>query len=223
MIALLVLFGTEGTATECTNEVGNSVFTLHAKDGTPVTWSKLRPLSVVLYGVSQTSEDQALVKESLVWLDDRLGLHSNILGMTNTPAHRSWYQSRFFNSTPPVNISFVYRIQSDLLNEPSAIAATVANPNSASHPEIITGAIAIDKVAFESLSSGKKRMVLRHELGHLVGFGHDVSDVMNPVLSSVRLELGSRKVWQFRDAAISQQNPSVLDSKLRELSLPFTP
>ena len=160
----------------------NSTFTLYTLDGHPILWDKNRTIEVVIEDLDRQEANRILVVRSLRWLEIELGIKSRIIGVTTIPASRLWFQSRSFGRIPPVNISFVRRRDSDLLRDPTAIAATVANPSRGLKPRIVTGAIAIDQFAFDALSSDKKELVLRHELGHLIGFGHDFSDVMNPNL-----------------------------------------
>lgn len=161
-----------------------SEFTHYKKDGSPVIWDKGRPLKVVMLG--SDSQSLRLVESALTWLHRELGIRTQIVGFTPIPASTSWYRNNIFGAPPPVNISFTFRYESDLLNDPSAIAATVANQNSSTRPAIVTGAIAIDRVAFVSLPRESRIALLRHELGHLVGFGHDESDVMSPILRDIR-------------------------------------
>lgn len=170
-----------------------SVFTKHAQDGSPVTWDQKREIDVVIHGVQTNDPDWRLVERSLKWLERELGVKSRIIGRTGIVASTNWFKVNTFGPVPPVNISFVQRQESDLLLNPAAIAAAVANPSKGLHPRIVTGAIAIDRAAITALTLGKKELVLRHELGHLVGFGHEISDLMNPELGGCSCRTFSRK------------------------------
>jgi hypothetical protein len=170
-----------------------SVFTKYAQDGSPVIWDQEQEIKVVIYGVHTTDPNWKLVEKSLKWLERELGVKSRVIGGTGIVASTNWFKVNTFGSVPPVNISFVQRQESDLLLDPAAIAAAVANPSKGLHPRIVTGAIAIDRVAITALTSGKKELVLRHELGHLVGFGHEISDLMNPELGDCSCRTFSRK------------------------------
>ena len=176
-----------------------SVFTKYAQDGSPVTWDQEREIEVVIYGVHTADPHWKLVEKSLKWLERELGVKSRIIGSTEISASINWFKVNTFGSIPPVNISFVQRQESDLLLNPAAIAAAVANPSKGIHPTIVTGAIAIDRDAITALTSGKKELVLRHELGHLVGFGHEISDLMNPELGGCSCRTLSRnKITQYQ-------------------------
>jgi hypothetical protein len=176
----------------------DSVFTKYAHDGSPVTWDQEREIEVVIYGVHTADTNWKLVEKSLQWLERELGVKSRIIGSTEIAASINWYKVNTFGLIPPVNISFVHRQESDLLAKPAVIAATVANPTRGLRPRIITGAIAIDRVTIAAFSEGKKELVLRHELGHLVGFGHEISDLMNPELGGCACRTLSRnKIIQF--------------------------
>lgn len=176
-----------------------SVFTKYAQDGSPVTWDQEREIEVVIYGVHKVDPHWKLVEKSLKWLERELGVKSRIIGRTGIVASTNWFKVNTFGPVPPVNISFVQRQESDLLLNPAAIAAAVANPSKGLHPRIVTGAIAIDRAAITALTPGKKELVLRHELGHLVGFGHEISDLMNPELGGCSCQTISRaKVIQFQ-------------------------
>jgi len=170
-----------------------SVFTKYEQDGSPVIWDKEQEIKVVIYGVHTADPNWKLVEKSLKWLERELGLKSRIIGSTEISASINWFKVNTFGPVPPVNISFVQRQESDLLTKPAAIAATVANPTRGLRPRIITGAIAIDRVTIAAFSEGKKELVLRHELGHLVGFGHEISDLMNPELGGCSCRTFSRK------------------------------
>lgn len=176
-----------------------SVFTRYAQDGSPVTWDQEREIEVVIYGVRTADTNWKLVEKSLTWLERELGVKSRIIGSTEISASINWFKVNTFGSIPPVNISFVQRQESDLLLNPAAIASAVANPTKGLHPRIVTGAIAIDRAAISALTSRKKELVLRHELGHLVGFGHEISDLMNPELGGCSCQtISPTKVIQFQ-------------------------
>jgi hypothetical protein len=177
----------------------DSVFTKYTQDGSPVIWDLQREMDVLIHGIDTDDPNWRIIEKSLRWLERELGVKSKIIGSTEIAASINWYKVNTFGLMPPVNISFVNRQESDLLVNPAAIAAAVANPSKGIHPRIITGAIAIDRAAITALTSRKKELVLRHELGHLVGFGHEISDLMNPLLGGCSCQSISRtKVIQFQ-------------------------
>ena len=178
-----------------------SVFTKYARDGSPVTWDPKREITVLIHGVRTADPNWKLVEKNLKWLEQELGVKSRVIGTTEIVATTNWFKVNAFGQVPPVNISFVQRQESNLLLNPAAIAAAVANPSKGLHPRIITGAIAIDRAAITALTSQKKDLVLRHELGHLVGFGHEISDLMNPELGGCSCQtISLTKVIQFHAA-----------------------
>lgn len=175
-----------------------SEFTSSNNFGKPLIWMD-PTIDVVIYGLDNKDSDYGMLINQFRWLYAEFDKKVRILGPTTYVAKKNWYNSKWSGrSTPPVNISFTQRSESDLFVSPSALAATTANPNR-SHTSIVTGALAFDSTAFNSLPKQLKIKVIRHELGHLLGFGHDESDVMSPELrSNTSIILSPRKVRDFK-------------------------
>lgn len=162
-------------------KIGYSDFTSSNSEGTPVIW-KHSNVEVVIYGLEKNELTYMLLLRQFRWLKKELGVTMRIVGKSSIAANRDWYKTNWpGRKAPPVNISFSTRYDSDLFISSSTLAATTANPNK-SRSELVTGAIVFDTAAFNSLSKELKVKVIRHELGHLMGFGHDNSDVMGPQL-----------------------------------------
>jgi hypothetical protein len=176
-----------------------SVFTLHEADGSPITWDRNIEIEILIHEDKLGDSHRKQIEKSLEWLNQELGVRSRIIGSTPIVATRKWFRTSTYGQIPPVNISFVPRSKSDLLIGSATLAATVANPCRGVRSRIITGAIAVDSLAFEALSEDHQELVLRHELGHLMGFGHDLSDLMHPTLRSAKSEnLSKGKINEFK-------------------------
>ncbi|MFM7087936.1 MAG: matrixin family metalloprotease [Candidatus Paceibacterota bacterium] len=127
------------------------------------------------------------VAYALKIVEEQSGKKFYISRTTNKVPNKDYYLERVPNGYPPVLIAFVERDKSDIISAKTAIAGAVANPASGN---IVTGAVAVDKLAYlsldNSLTPGMTRVtVLVHELGHILGLKHAEEGIMSTTLNKI--------------------------------------
>lgn len=89
-----------------------------------------------------------------------------------TPFYPKWPQKDY------VVIALIDRWQSNIFPSNSALAATTSFKSSFGVTDFHASVVVVDRAAFNALSNTNGRVrskmtVVRHELGHVAGFGHD--------------------------------------------------
>lgn len=138
------------------------VITLHDK-GQPVLWDTCDQVDVIVNPGMVTGARTDVVN-ALAEISAISGVKFRVVGSTTENPRRDWYQS---SVNPAVLIGFTD--SSDLFVNASALGATVANPQLG---HLVTGSVAIRANWYQKASAGQRKMLLLHELGHLIGLGH---------------------------------------------------
>lgn len=141
------------------------------------------------------------VANALHSIYQQTGKRFYISKLTDEIPNQNYYLKKNKNGYPPVLIAFVERSQSDILNDYDSVAGAVANP---AGKHIVTGAIAVDKYLYSSLSSENKpgrtkQALLVHELGHLLGLNHTEVGIMSPNLAKITsLNYSKKEIQQIK-------------------------
>ena len=146
--------------------------TLH-DNGQPVLWSTCDQVDV-LVNPGMVASARKDVENALVEISELSGVKFRVVGLTSENPRRDWYQS---SMSPAVLVGFTD--SSDLFVNASALGATVANPQLGN---LVTGSVALRANWYTKASKAERKMLLLHELGHLIGLGH--SEHSNELMST---------------------------------------
>jgi len=166
-------------------------FMHHQADGvTPVTWDPCRPIHFVTRQTGKPAGGDALVAHAMTALTKATGLHFVDDGATteSLSGTRAVYQPhRYGDRWAPVLITWETPTEQPRLG---GAVAGLSGPSLVTLPgsdaAYVSGTVELDGrqiATAERVEPAAARLIVMHELGHLVGLDHvtDPTQVMNPV------------------------------------------
>jgi hypothetical protein len=169
------------------------------KDGrTPVTWSPCRPIHWVMRPGGEPAHGQALVRDAFTRLGAVTGLRFVYDGTTDEEPRfdrRPYQPERYGDRWAPVLVTWA------TLPAVGSLGAQVAGeampwPVTTENGDLtyVTGVVAIEprttNLSIARYGDGAARMIIMHELGHLMGLAHvtDSAQIMSPTASPLVTE-----------------------------------
>jgi hypothetical protein len=165
-------------------------------DGSPVAFDPCRPIHWTMNAEGMPAGGDTLVREAIAEVSAATGLvfvEDPATSETFSTARSAVQTDRYGDRWAPVLIAWAdASTVADLGGEVAALALPeVISTDGPASARVVTGQVLIDRqFTAEALSlagegRARVRMVLMHELGHLVGLAHvsDPNSVMSPVAS----------------------------------------